>query len=732
MVKSMTASASLISMAAAILVGQPASAQSAPPAATSASDQSGIEDIVVTASRRSTKLQDTPLAISAVTGEQTERTAVANFRDLVQSAPSISTVSSGGLNSKIVLRGISSGSSDANTSAAGFYLNDTPLASSYTAGGTDLDLYDIARVEILRGPQGTLYGGGAMGGTVRVITNEPDATTIAGSADVIGALIAEKRGYFAAHGMINIPLVSDRLALRAVAGVQHQDGFITDPFKGVTVGGRVVESGRVALAWSPTSRFLATLTGIYQYSNFKGLPSVDENRAGIPLYGDLTQSRAVAETGISRTRIANLALRYDFGWATLTSSTSIVRIHTIGTSDNTLSIGRFLPGAPLYQGGSNIHDNEDIEEVRLASTSERPFSWVVGLFYQYRGQPVYRDDNILSGPLAGAKPLTLDTRLRSQTYAAFGELVYWLTPKLSLTGGLRVTKVNTQWPQTLYGLLLGRPTPATALSQAPENSTSSVTPKAQLTYKISEGSLVYVQAAKGFRPGGPNLSIPGIDPKLGGPVPSSFKDDYLWNYEVGAKLSFFNRRLTLNGAAYYIDWKNIQTLGTTSTLVPFLANGGSAISKGLELEMQARPDKHWTISLSAAYTDAHFTENSALLGVKKDDRIPYVPHWSGSASIEYRAPLSGTIQGYAQLTGRYVEGSPVGYSGNLAGLQTGSYAIGDAYLGITVNDRIDVSLFAKNFTDRRAQLNISADDPSNIHVTVAQPRTLGVRLSGKF
>lgn len=723
-----------VSIAALGATVSPAMAQSAQTATAAVEDEGGVADIIVTAQRRDDRLQDVPLAISAITGDALEKNAVSNFRDLVQSAPSISTVSSGGVNSKVVLRGVSSGVSDANTSAAGFYLNDTPLASSYTAGGTDLDLYDISRVEVLRGPQGTLYGGGTMGGTIRIITNAPNTSEFSGSADLVGSLVAEKTGSYAAHAMLNIPLVEDKLAVRLVGAFQHQDGFISDPIAGKTgIGSREIKGGRIAILWTPTPQFSATLTGIYQWSEFKGLPSVDETRSKVPLYGDLTQHRFLDEFGTSRTAIGNLVLKYDFDWATLTSSTSIVRIETVGGTDSTLSIGRFLPGAPIYQGGSINGDNENIEEIRLTSTSVKPFSWVFGLFYQSRGQPVYRDDSILPpSPLAGQKPLTLDTRLRSQTYAAFGEVVYWITPRLSVTGGLRLTKVNVQWPQSLYGLLLGRPTPATALVEAPESSSSSVTPKIQLTYKIDDDSLIYVQAAKGFRPGGPNLTIPGIDPKLGGPVPTSFKDDFLWNYEIGAKLSFFDRKLIINAAAYYIDWKNIQTLGTTSTLIPFLGNAGSASSKGVELEIQARPTRELSFSLSAAYTDAKYTQDSLLLGVKNGFRIPLVPRWSGSASVEYRRQISDAATGYVQLSGRYVEGSPVGYGTNSIGLTTASYAMGDAYIGVNIGDQFDLSFFAKNFTDKRAELNLGADDLTSLRVTVAQPRTIGVRVGVTF
>jgi outer membrane receptor protein involved in Fe transport len=236
----------------AAVTGSGAKAQTAPPPGSAAT----VSEVIVTAQKRAEKLQNVPLAVSAVTGAQIQEDGAADVRDLVQSAPSISMVGSSPETQKVVMRGISSGGvRDAANAATGFYLNDVPLASGFTSGGTDLDLYDVARMEVLRGPQGTLFGGGSMGGTVRIITNDPNTQSYSASADLTGSEVAGRAGGMSAHAMVNLPIIRDQLALRLVGAYRDQAGYINDPVTGRNgVNGNTLGGGRAELKWTPNDR----------------------------------------------------------------------------------------------------------------------------------------------------------------------------------------------------------------------------------------------------------------------------------------------------------------------------------------------------------------------------------------------------------------------------------------------------------------------------------------------
>jgi len=745
----------LLMGAAFAALGSPALAQQAQ---TTSSTQ--VEEVVVTAEKRSESVQKVPLAITALSGARLARQGADKFEDIALMAPSVTFQNNGSTEDKVIMRGITAGSFfEAQTAATGYYLNDIPLTSSFTSGGTDLKLFDVNRVEVLRGPQGTLYGAGAMGGAIRVITNQPNLNAYHAEVEVTGADVASRAADFDVNGMLNIPIINDQLALRTVLTYRDDGGYIKDPTLGTNAANAShVFGARSALEWQPTDKFTATLTGIYQNDKDDGLSIIDTNANNKPIYGDLTEHSLYAEPGSATTAAVNLAFKYQLSGATLESSTTYSHNTTDFVEDDTLAIGVLLSnpvfGTPGYTSALPDDDHSFVQEIRLVSSQPGPLKWVVGAYYQNDDLVVYRRDRLDPTSVLGSLgiiPLDYHTETKRQTFAVFGESTYTFWQNWDATVGLRYSYVPTSYDADLYGLLVAPfTTPATAINPGVAKATSTdVSPKFEITYHPSSQSLIYVEAAKGFRPGSPNSAIPG--------TPATLAPDYLWDYEVGGKSSWLDGRLTVDGALYYIDWKNIQVVASTPANavaptppnVPYLGNIGSAVSKGAELEIQARPTEALMFSLSGAYTDATYTASNAQIGITNGERIPTVPRFSGSAAVDYHWPITAAINGFAHFDVRYESDKPNGLASTDKGVYIPAYSLGNLRIGADFAEGTTVTLFANNLWDTRDVSEIvtsslclttntatcpglATGTPAKFREVIGQPRTLGATVSKKF
>ncbi len=737
--------------AALAAISAPAFAQTAAPTA----PNQGVDDVVVTAQKRAESVQKVPLAITALSGERLARQGADKFEDIALLAPSVSFTNNGTTEDKVVMRGITAGAFfEAQTAATGYYLNDIPLSSSFTSGGTDLRLYDVNRIEVLRGPQGTLYGAGSMGGAIRVITNQPNLSAFHGAVELIGSDTASRTGNFGLNAMLNVPIITDQLALRTVVTDRQDGGYIHDLQNGrETSNPSQIIGVRSALEWKPTDRLSLTLTGIYQHDRFDGLSAVDTDLNNHPIYGDLSQHTLYPEPGVSETSVVNLAAKYSLSFATLESSTSYSRNTTDAALDESLVLGVLLPGSPRYISSLPDDDRSFVQELRLVSSTPGPLKWVVGAYYQNDDLVVYRRDRFdpmsFLGSL-GAIPLDYHTETKRQTYAVFGESTYAFTPRLEATVGLRYSYVPTTYNAVLYGLLVSPfATRATAIAPGPAKATSSdVSPKVELTFHPSDRSLIYIEAAKGFRPGSPNSAIPG--------TPRTLEPDNLWDYEIGGKSSWLDGRLTVDGALYYIDWKKIQVVASTPANslpptppnIPYLGNIGSAISKGAEIEIQARPARDWLFSLSGAYTDARYSATNVQIGITNGQRIPSVPQFSGAASVDYNWPITETIGGFAHFDVRYESNKPNGLGSTDKGIFIPAYALGNLRVGATLPGEAMVTLFVDNLWDTRDISQIITNNiclsqttcptplnpnvPAKLRELIGQPRTFGLTVAKRF
>jgi iron complex outermembrane receptor protein len=717
----------------------------------SSSDQ--LQTIVVTAEKRAESVQTVPLSISAISGAQLADAGQVKFEDFALSAPSVSFISLGPVQDKIVMRGISSGVTyDSQTASTGYYIDDVPVSSSFNSGGSDLRLFDINRVEVLRGPQGTLYGAGAMGGAIRVITNQPDATAFSALTEVTGASIASRAGEADVNAMINIPLVDNKAALRVVGVYSHQDGYINAPVQGLKgVNGGDLVGGRAAFRWTPTDNLTVALTGIYQHDIYDNPPLEDLTLNKEPLFGDLTINQYVQGRQEALLAISNLLVEYSMPWATLVSSTSYLHNSTDIVNDHTLSDGVLfnaalgLPPATQPRDTSALPDNDytSVEELRLVSAQTDPFKWIVGTYFQHDNLIVQRvdafDPESVLGML-GVVPINYYTDTIRKTYAVFGEVTYDLTPQWQVTGGARYSYIPTTYSARVYGAAFGILDPADAIAAVGSTPSSNVSPKVELTYLPTDGLVFYAEAAKGFRPGSPNAPIPGVPPTL--------KPDTLWDYELGAKTEWLGGRLIANAAIYYIDWKDIQVVTSTLTFpnIPYLGNAGAAVSKGAELELKALPSSSWLFSFSGSYTDARFSQDSAELNVSKDERIALIPQFSGTAAAEFNHAVTGSIHGFAHFDVRYEGDKLAGYAQTDRGLYTSAYAIGNFRIGADFPSDVKATIFVNNLWDQRAELALDStavctaipcatftpNVPARIRALIAQPRTVGLTLSKKF
>ncbi len=652
-------------LAAGLLVGTcmttPALAQQVDVAA--ASSGGFTDEIVVTASRREQSIQDIPYNISAVGAQALERNGVSDFASLIRLTPGVAYIDRGprdaGAANNLIIRGI--GTRGANGLSAG--MSNVPTVSTYldeTPLYVNLSIKDIERVEVLRGPQGTLYGSGAAGGTLRFIYNKPSTAGFSGS--VSGSVSATKEGDPSRNidAVLNIPL-SETLAFRASGGYERQGGFVDQPFfykrtsrdgppvmadpSDIVNSAPIIERvddandakilyGRASLRYQPTADVDIQANYQYQRNKVSGAPSVNPGYLG---NDDYDGSERILERLSSTAHLGNLDASVDFGFATLTSATSYYDSKVDSVRDNTRlfedsAFGVLYTGSPRFIADALDRQTERgfIQEVRLASNGDQPLNYILGAFYQNIKRRIVLDDrlpgysewrraqgeNPFGGPLPsdfdlpGDSDFIANEQQRFKEYALFGELTYKLTDAWQITGGARVfwqkfrSDADFLLPQSeiLFGPGEGSAT------GAGRSSISDQIFKLNTSYDFSRDLMVYATFAQGFRRGGSN-ALPTVGPFGERPSLNLYRPDTLDNYEIGVK-GRIARRLNFTLSAFHIDWKDIQlNTATVAAAQPFVANGGKARSQGVELELIGNLTDALSVQIGYAYTDAKLTED---------------------------------------------------------------------------------------------------------------------------
>jgi outer membrane receptor protein involved in Fe transport len=683
-----------------------------------AANATSFEEIVVTATHRQASVQEIPFSITALSGQSIEKMGADALKDFAVRIAGLEVASfSPGLN-RVTIRGISTQTGESST---GFYIDEMPVTADPVAQ-PDVRTFDINRVEVLRGPQGTLFGEASLGGTIRIITNKPDATKFAAAFQ--GTLSNTRHGGWnhGANAMVNVPLAENKLALRIVASERKNEGYIDN----IQLGQKDVNDeraidARASLAWTPNEDL--TITTTFQYME-------NETESEFTSNEDYEQVKFTSEPRDDNSYRGNLTVEYEFPWANFISSTSYFERDTLRNIDQTgPATGLIPPGITVAQV-FDINYEIFAQEARLVSTHGGPLDWLVGIFYKDSKRRTISSTvtNPDLGPL-----LEGDSDLRFKQWALFGELTYHVTDRLHAVAGLRYFEESDRFSILSFGALTGP-----GINNTTKANADLFTPRFSLTYDISKGAMIYATASRGFRTGGANPTKPIFD-LLGIPLPETYDPDTLWNYEIGAKIEAFNQRLTINGSAYYMDWKDIQLPASAAGVFNGTFNAGSATSKGVELELMLRPTDHLTLTAAGNYTDATLDETVSVTTPFGDvpvaidgNELPLVPKWKLSFSGEYIQPLDETWQGVIRASASFVP-KRYNFADNNPAERLNAYQLVDVQVGVE-SERYDILLFADNLTNEVVEYAFLGDPslPLERFFAVGRPRTIGLTVRGRF
>jgi outer membrane receptor protein involved in Fe transport len=672
------------------------------------------------------------MAVSAISAESLSREQAVSFKDYLDTVPGAVGVESEPGETRLILRGISSGGL---SSTAGIYIDETPYGSSSSNanGGfttPDLDTFDMQRIEVLRGPQGTLYGANTLGGLVKFVTNAPDPSGFSALAEVGGEEIDHSDAYGGdIKGMVNIPL-SDDLAFRVSGYTRYDPGYINainpiDPaLDRDGVNDVRTMGGRASLLWKPSDNFSVQVTAITQQQNMDGSSDVDlvmtsPTSLAVPFqyaYGPYEQGRVVNESYLTRVQIYNGTINWNLGWANLTSATSY----------NTFADGQIDDGYRSFFGNIadfHVGSNRFTQEVRLESPSDEKLEWLAGVYYD--NEHGNNDLNVIGG-LADGSVITLASNYKE--IAGFGDLTYHFTPTLDLSVGGRWSSNDQNSVNDTFYLA----PPHVAMGSASQGVfTWSVAPQ----WNVTDDTMLYARVAKGFRPGGPNVS-PYVTTGL--TIAPFFTADTLISYEIGAKSNFLDDRLESDVTLFYIDWSNIQVpvsvAGFSGTV-----NAGTAASKGLEWTLTARPIEGLVLTANGSYTDANYTEiGPPGTGVFDGTPLGNVPKWASALGAEYDWPVFADTTAYVGGMWKYNGKAFSNASGTIGTVPMPAYSTVDLHTGLMFS-RYSLEIYVKNVGDTHAATFLATNfalfgggvsfPGAGYSIIPTQPRTIGITLS---
>lgn len=663
----------------------------AAPSLALAQDVQQSEEVIVTATHRESTIQNVPFSVNAQTQEDIERTGSTSLEDISRNVAGMSVQNLGPGQSQVALRGVSAGQivrdQPGVKEQVGVYLDDSVISLSLFT--PDLDLYDLNRVETLRGPQGTLFGSGSVGGTVRYITNRPDLENFEGSAEASLNMIEDGGPGGHLKGMFNAPLVDGVLGLRVVGYHTEYGGFIDalheDGSRSDDVNDGTRSGFRAALAMQLTPNLLVTPRVVYQNAEVHGFNRQEVfNVFGNPymavpvVFGEREQLLRLEEEFSDETTIADLTVNWDLGNVALTSVTSYINRNILVSRDASALTGSvsidlaFQPAAFLLP--SNLRDTTDLrqftQEVRLSSDYDSPFQWLLGAFFsdverEYRqrlptpGYDVFTDIRFGAGTAAAVangfpadSPYNADLPYDIQQFALFGEASYDITDRLTITAGGRWYDFNEERRFTSGGLF------SNGDDQFDSTSSEGFNPRVIASYEVNDNLTLNAQAAQGFRLGGANdpLNLGLCDNGVpGGPDALTFgghptyDDETLWNYEGGFKYS--NGRMTLNAAAYHSDIDNLQVTADAGSCSSRVVFNAAAHTTGIEAEFSITPMTGLELSFAGSWVEAEFDETrlsvlgDVLAGIRDGNRLPSVPEYQLAATAAYYFPLESWRSG---------------------------------------------------------------------------------------
>jgi iron complex outermembrane receptor protein len=742
----------------------------------SRSDSGQLEEIVVTAEKRESTVQTTPMSLTAVSGQDIRDRGLTDLSDLVLSVPGVSMRTSGPGLTEFEMRGISS--TGGNSPTVGFYYDDTSLTAPSASNEGKIvispALYDLNRVEVLRGPQGTLYGSGSMGGTIKVVPNAPNPDAFDASAETVFGDTDHGGFDHAENAMVNLPFGAGMAALRLVGSYSHDAGWIDRiviapgdfPLSVGTTRGNVQAAPvaadyhdvndverttlRIAILLKPVDGLSITPSFFYQKMSSGGLPYIDSDPGTDAHY----QPFDIAENYSDTFKLSSLNIKYTTPIAELTSITSYWTRYEplIQDTAESWTTGLGLTGYTAAQGGLGPNyaieynpSHQTTEELRVSSVGDANPKWLVGYYYEdFRSAWDINFPSQNGAAIVGSNDIfSYFTPMPIFQQSVFSEVTYNITDPWAITVGAR--RYHYSAPVSLDQS--GAPAiTATFVSRTSEVD-QGVTPKASMSYQFTPDLMVYATAAKGFRPGGGTGPVPtsgdlscetqlqqeyGTTGFVAGPI--SFKSDTVWSYEVGEKLSLLDRRMTVNASIYFEKWDGVQQTNSLSSCgYVYTANAGNAHVRGGELEIQAIVVPDLTVSGNVGYSHAALVSSSLIdAGFNPGTPIQDAPQWTSSASVIYRHSLTDQLALTARADNTYTgTRTDETYSTN----ELPSYDLTNIRAGFD-GGRWSAVLFVNNVADKRALLNNITQDAVNLptynRVAVSQPRTAGIDLNYRF
>ena len=680
-----------------------------------------LEEVVVTASKRSTgeSVMDIPMSITAMSGESLRNKGIQNVNDLAYAVPNLSVNELGPGRQNIAIRGISN--IQGQGALVGIYVDESPV-SVVPLRQLDIRTLDLERVEVLKGPQGTLYGAGAVGGTIRYITNAPSFDGVGGSVG-LSAYNTHKGGWSEeVTGVLNVPVVDDVLAFRVAATYEDKAGWIDQPdIDAEDINDQELSHVRIKGLWKPTDELDINMAATSHRGEGGGLNLIN--------FGDSDQSyyrSAVdrdASPGFSHDYdIYNITASYDLGFATLTSASSYVEFDTKDESTSVFFILKALPTglAERIDYGELTTANVFSQEVRLSSNSEGPVAWTFGAFYSDAEDTLQRTGELkidrpgLPSLVLPPPPATATRERFSESTALFADITYDITDDFTIGVGTRYFEEDKESDGGSY-------------ARNPKKRFDDLSSRVYASYAINENANVYLNIAEGFRSGGFNT-----DRAVAAGDPADYDPETVITYEAGTKASLADGRLTMELALFLSEYRDYQNLAIAPDLTGFVtSNSAEAEIKGVEWNFQWMALENLSLGFSGNVTDTEYTKIDRLPSVYHEgDQIDYIPEYSYSLNMDYRFQWSEATSGFARLDfNRQGESTATNRGGTffVEELHSSSVSFLNAQLGAQW-DAISLELFADNLLDedKSPMVAISGLAPQN------RPRTLGIKVGYDF
>ena len=757
----------------------------------SGADVAALEEIIVTARKRAQALSNVPIAISAIGQTKIEDYGYTNLESYFRTIPSVGLVDGGAQRKQVIIRGIAIDSSVRAESLSSIYMDETLVSGGLF--GLDLRIFDMERLEVLKGPQGTLFGGGSISGAIRYISNKPDTTEYQTNVavDVSDTKGADDPGW-SVDAMVNVPLVEGVLGLRAVVYKADHAGYYHNDYLGLENQGQYDQTGgRLSLRWTPTETL--SVTGTYF------IDETDQDgwyRSSGDNWQDLNQANRMEELLTADGEIISLNVEWDVGWATITSATAQYDFEAFRKVDRTfLGIDAFFDPARLA-----VLDDEDeesfSEELRIVSAPDSfgNFDWIAGLYYSdydtnqrvgdYIGLGDGYDQNNAGDVFAAAAPTqdfvfpfpvgyvspfgpteqgclpgtcSSDTVLpgtypdmiyreighRTQEQLAFfGELSYKFNDSWTGTVGYRRTETDTAGSFVNQVADAGEPVFSENVVTDPYEEPHDNF-MGNLAYQINDDVLVFARAAEGFRVGtggaGPTIqpSCQALAEQVFGFVPGKITSDTMWGYEIGTKMTLADGRLSLNAGLFRNEWTDIQVRvrleGNATCSIRVTQNVAAATGDGFEFDATWLATDRLRLGFAGSWVDFTLDDDQQFLNALAGDRLPSHPDLNLSASANYDFPLSDNWDGFVRGELSYV-GEILGDFNADANLPRGSfgeYTIANLRFGAST-EKWDVALYFDNLFDENALTFQFKDRRDRTESLVARPFSVGVNVRTRF